>query len=184
MGAVGLWWAVLFNSRSGKTQFVGNRLAEDARPVSISIIAWLFILGFLSLPFTLAMRWPMAFLGLLLTGWIASAVSTLYAAFQMYVGIGLLRLSPRSRVLAIYYSIFGAVNSILFYSLPGHETRIAAMAKAMPNHFHRPNRPIAPFPHWPIEMMIVTFMIVQIYFLITRKRAFRASPSLAGPQID
>ena len=116
----------------------------------------------------------MAFLGLLLTGWTAASVFVLLAAFQLYIGVGLLRLSARSRVLTIYYSVFGAANGILVYALPGHEARMAAMMKAMPAYFHQPMPTVMPFPYWLFEVMILVFMLIQIYFLITRKPAFRA----------
>jgi len=174
-GAIGLWWALLFSSRSVKMQFAGGQLITDGmdKPVSISIIAWLLILGSAFIPFSIVMRLPMAFLGWLLTGWTAAFVFALFAAFQLYIGIGLLRLNARSRVLAIYYSIFGAVNGVLIYALPGREARMATMMKAMPAYFHQPTPTVMPFPYWLFEVMILVFMLIQIYFLITRKPAFR-----------
>jgi hypothetical protein len=174
-GAIGLWWALLFSSRSVKMQFAGGQLITDGmdKPVSISIIAWLLILGSAFIPFSIVMRLPMAFLGWLLTGWTAAFVFALFAAFQLYIGIGSLRLNARSRVLAIYYSIFGAVNGVLIYALPGREARMATMMKAMPAYFHQPTPTVMPFPYWLFEVMILVFMLIQIYFLITRKPAFR-----------
>jgi hypothetical protein len=175
MGAVGLWWVLLFNSHSVKTQFDGGQLSTYGmgRPISISIIAWLLIIGCAFIPFAVVMRWPMAFLGLLLTGWAAASVFALLAAFQLYIGVGLLRLNDRSRILAIYYSVFSAVNGILLYALPGREARIAATMKAMPAYFHQPTPMVVTFPYWPIELMILAFMVIQVYFLVMRKTAFR-----------
>jgi hypothetical protein len=153
------------------------------RPVSISVIAWLLIFGCAFTPFGLAMRVPVAFMGLLLTGWAAAAVFILLAACQLYIAIGLLRLNPRSRVLAIYYSVVGGLNGILIYALPGREARMAELMKAMPAYFHQPMPTSMPFPYWPFEVMIAAFMLVQIYFLITRKSAFYVSPPLADPTI-
>ncbi len=184
IGAIGLWWVLLFNSRSVKTQFASDHLVEDARPVSISIIAWLFIVGCLFLPLSLVMRWPMVFLGLLLTGRTAAFMFALLTVFQFYVGMGLLRLNPRSRVLAIYYSVWGALNGILLYALPGREARLGAMMKAIPTHFDQPTPSITSIPYWPIEVMILAIMIIQVYFLITRKPAFYSSPPLAGAKVD
>jgi len=185
MGAIGLWWVLLFNSRSVKGQFAGSQLTIDGtgRPVSISIIAWLLIFGCAFTPFGLAMRMPVAFMGLLLTGWAAAAFFILLSACQLYIAIGLLRLNPRSRVLAIYYSVFGGLNGILIYALPGREARMAALMKAMPAYFHQPMPTPMPFPYWPFAVMIAAFMLVQIYFLITRKSAFYLFPSLADPAI-
>lgn len=183
IGAIGLWWVLLFNSRSVKMQFASDQLIQDARPVSISIIAWLFIVGCLCLPLSLVMRWPMVFLGLLLTGWAAGFLFALFTAFQLYVGIGLLRLNRRSRVLAIYYSVFGAVNGILLYALPGREARLASMMKASPTHFHQPTPSVMPIPYWPIEVMILAIMTIQVYFLITRKPAFYSSSPPTGARV-
>jgi len=185
MGAIGLWWVLLFNSRSVKTQFAGGQLLTDGtgRPVSISIIAWLLMLGCAFIPFSLAMRLPMIFLGKLLTGWTAASVYVLFAAAQLYIGIGLLRLNPRSRVLGIYYSVFGAANGILVYAPPGREARLAAMMKAMPAYFHQSAPAVVPFPYWPIEIMMVVFMAAQIFFLVTRKPAFHPLPPLASQKV-
>ncbi len=186
VGTIGLWWVLLFNSRSVRTQFAGGQLLKDGtgRPVSISIIAWLLILGCAFIPFGVVMRLPMAFLGLLLTGWTAASVFLLFAAFQLYIGIGLLRLNPRARVLGIYYLVFGAVNGMLVYALPGREERIATMMKAMPAYFHQPTPTAVPFPYWPIEVMIAVLTLAQIYFLVTRKPAFHSLPPLASPKLE
>jgi hypothetical protein len=185
MGAIGLWWVLLFNSRSVKEQFAGSQLTTDGtgKPVSISIIAWLLIFGCAFTPFGLAMRMPVAFMGLLLTGWAAAAVFVLLGACQLYIALGLLRLNPRSRVLAIYYSVFGGLNGILIYALPGREARMAALMKAMPAYLHQPMPTPMPFPYWPFAVMIAAFMLVQIYFLTTRKSAFYTFRPLADPAI-
>ncbi len=48
IGAMGLWWVLLFNSRSVRTQFAGDQLVEEARPAQylnycLAVYRWLSV---------------------------------------------------------------------------------------------------------------------------------------------
>jgi hypothetical protein len=178
LGAVGIWWLVLFSRPSVKLQFSGGHPVADegGRPLSISIIAWLLLLGAAFMPFALFARMPAIFLGSLLSGWAAALVYATYLIVCLYLGIGLLRLKPLVRTLTIYYSIFAIVNMAFFYLRPGYDARMAAVMNAN-NFFHSP-QPVA-VPALPIFVITSAMMGVQIYFLATRKRAFDGTT--AGP---
>ena len=173
LGAIGIWWLILFTRPSVKVQFSdGVPKADDGgRPLSISVIAWLLILGATSMPVCLLMRVPTILLGFLLTGWAAVLTYTSLLIVLLCLGIGLLRLKPLARTLAIYYSVFGIVNMALFYLRPGYQARMAAIMQASSKFFPSPQPPIV-FPWLAIFVMTTAFMGAQIYFLVTRKRAF------------
>jgi hypothetical protein len=98
----------------------------------------------------------------------------------LYLGVGLLRLKPLARTLTIYYSIFAIVNMAFFYLRPGYDARMAAVMHAN-TFFHSP-QPMA-VPALPIFVMTTAMMGAQIYFLVTRKRAFDRRPSTLSPSL-
>jgi hypothetical protein len=146
--AIGIWWLVFFNLKSTREQFVtwdssvspiqqpvvggagiplGAPVARPARPVSITIVACLFLLGALSLPYGLTGRHPTAFFGRLIWGRSAAAIVVLTFALTLYVGIGLLKLRPEARIIGISLTLYGFVNSLLLVLLPGAEGRLRDM---------------------------------------------------------
>lgn len=181
LGAIGVWWMVLFTRPSVKLQFSGGRpLADEGgRPVSISIIAWLLLLSAIFMPFGLISGMPTIFLGFVVSGWEARLVYASYLIAFVYLGIGLLRLRPVARTLAIYYSIFAIANAVVFWVRPGHEARMAEMMTASGSFFHFPPPPVT-FPMLPIFAVSIAVLGVQIYFLVTRKKAFEPPPAGAS----
>ena len=184
LGAIGIWWLVLFTRPSVKVQFSGGApvAREGGRPLSVSVIAWLLILGATSMPVCLLMRVPTILLGFLLTGWAAVLTYVSLLIVLLCLGIGLLRLRPLARTLAIYYSVFGIINMALFYLRPGYEARMAAIMQASSKFFPSPQPPIV-FPWLAIFVMTTAFMGAQIYFLVTRKRAFDPPQSGASAMV-
>lgn len=183
--AIGVWWLVLFTRSSVKEQFQSGARATAAsqRPLSITIISWLLLL---SSPFTLAfalLQVPALFFNALLTGWAASLCYLGFAVVTFLLGLRLLRLNPRARVLAIYYSVFAWVNGALTYLLPGAQERLRAMANGLPTFLRVPsNQPVTMMRPWLLVVWTSLFMAAQIYFLVTRKPAFdRAHPGNSGP---
>lgn len=71
LAALGVWWLVFFNRRNVKAQFLEKAEAATPRrgPLSITIIAWLLVVGGLSLPFQLLFSYPTIMFGFVLRGW-------------------------------------------------------------------------------------------------------------------
>lgn len=184
LGAIGIWWLVLFTRPSVKLQFSGGRplTDESGRPLSISLIAWLLLLSAVFMPFGVIAGMPTIFLGFVVAGWGARLVYASYLILFLYLGIGLLRLRPISRTLTIYYSIFAIANAAFFYLRPGHEARMAALMNASSSYFHLPQPPMA-LPMLPIFAVSAAVLGLQIYFLVTRKRAFDHPPSSPSPSL-
>jgi hypothetical protein len=180
LASIGVWWLVYFTRPSVRAQFQTGSSPGPAssRPLSISIIGWLLLLGSVTTVFSALFRFPAAFFNQVLTGWTAVLLDIVFAGLALYLGLGLLRLNPRARVLAIYFSVFGTANAVLFYVLPGADQRFSAMMNAMPFFRPRPPGTVPSLSPWFTIVLTGGFMVAQVYFLVTRKPAFyRDTPS-------
>ena len=128
-GAIGSWWVYLFSSSSIKELF-GSSTTTRSRPFKFSVVGWYFImtaiLGIWSLWQGVGHKPPILMeFGSLVIGWGALVVSASYIAVQLFLGTGLLRGRGKSRILAIYYLLFGCLDVIVFLLRPGREARIS-----------------------------------------------------------
>jgi hypothetical protein len=96
--AIAVWWLIQFNTQSTKAAFA-SPIAEPAsrRPLSITIIGWLSILGIASCLFSILARLPVFLFGAVFNGWIAGVIYALFGALSLYIGKGLLDLRERAR---------------------------------------------------------------------------------------
>jgi hypothetical protein len=130
VGAVGFWWAYLFENSATKELF-GSSVAIRPRPFMFSVIGWYFVINAILGVFTLwdGVRHSPALMmdfGSLLVGWNALIVRASYTAVQLFLGSGLLRGKKQSRRFAIYFLLFVCLDVIVFFLRPGREARIAA----------------------------------------------------------
>jgi hypothetical protein len=178
--AVGCWWLYLFNTRAVKEQFLGGGTSGPApqgpqKPLSIVIIAWIMLIGgCLLLPFSL-LKMPTVILGFILTGWIARLVYLAYGVAQVLLGLGLLKLKPLSRTLAVYFLFFGLLNTAAQMLLPGREARFAALMKLNPLGLPATNVPPPASAYWFGLVFGTLSSLVLVWFLIRGKDAFLAA---------
>jgi hypothetical protein len=166
----------------------GTTVNGNKRPASIIVIACLLLAGCLFMPMNIVLHAPMVLLTKILTGWAAMLVHFIFLAVALFCGIGLLRLKPAALVTTIGYIIFGAVNMTVFYFAPGGSARIRALLNMQQSMFSW-------IPTWqdqsivrfdPAPFVIIGIfgsliaLAVEMYFLITRKKAFLAAA--AGKQ--
>lgn len=187
MAAIGAWWFILFTRRSVRGHFAADSsavgLALDAlpnrppaRPISITIIAWLMILGAAFAPLNLWLHPPVPFLWMMLSGFWAALYTMTHAAIALYVGIGLLRLNPICRTVAIYLYSFFLFSSAVFYTAPGRDVRLHALMSWNPFSLPRPDFQI------PIAIPLISgvlglgLVVAVIYFLVKSKPAFESAP--------
>jgi hypothetical protein len=194
--SIGVWWLIFFFLPKVRSQFEPTPLSEmpltggasaieqtqnrAARPISITIIAWLLLAGGLLIPLSLLLHAPAIFFTRLLTGRSAVALFLSFAILQVCIGLGLLRLKPAARVGAIAYLAFGFLNSLIFIAAPGRHERAAAITQSQHAMFPWIPQPQFQFDPTGFELMgAVTgffFIAIQIYFLITCRGAFEAKP--------
>jgi hypothetical protein len=117
--AIAVWWLIQFNTQSTRAAFA-SPLPETAprRPISITVIAWMFLVGAASCLTMILVRAPAFFFGAIFNGWIAGLFFALFAALSVYIGKGLLDLRERARIVAIGWFVFSLVQVTIVTLVP------------------------------------------------------------------
>ena len=205
LASLGAWWLYYFNKGSVRAQFrsaqfqaapvLGVALPESvhptpphsfivpppaatsARPVSISVVAVLLLVGSAMLPLSLLYRAPVWLFGFFVSGWRASLIVALLGLAHLAAGVGLLKLKPWARILAICIAIFSLLNILLTVFLPGSQSRWDRAMQAIMDKWGMPAT--ITMPHLPVWLMMlpaVPVALAELYFLITEKAAFSTQP--------
>ncbi|MGA9527683.1 MAG: hypothetical protein WBS24_06175 [Terriglobales bacterium] len=211
IAGIGIWWLAFFTRPKVRQQFAPvQALAIDAtpaspnlldsssayvpavprRPLSLTIIGWLLLVGCVSYPYLLALRSPALFLTTILTGWPATLYYMAVVVLHLYVGIGLLRLKPMARKVGVAYYGFFFLNMAIFYLSPGAYARITdmrekSMVRWMRNQpWPHQNGPLFDTTRFTIVIAAFTMamVLVPLYFLVTRRRAFENAAAAAQPR--
>jgi hypothetical protein len=185
LALIGAFWLYYFNSARVRTQF-GTDAATDGpggRPLSVSVIAWLMLVGGVICIGGAFSPFPGMMFGLMFTGWAGRAFYLGFAAIEIWLGVGLLRLNPLSRVLAIVMFGAGILNSVLFAILPGHSERLRIALDSLPFSTPQPAGfdPFASIVPGIIMGSLVS--VIPIWFLIARRHAFTKRPEDAPPPL-
>jgi len=197
LALVGIWWLVLFSLKSVRAQFDESgttgaysesgdsaqaRAMKPRRPLSISIIAWLYLSVGPGVIWQMVRPYPSIVGGCILEGSAARAFDVIQGGIALTLGIGLLKLKPWARLGGICLSLLHFVNGMLFYLLPGRVERLAALIAQ-----------INPEPRQPFTAeMTLTFLryswvigfvptLVILWFLVRSKAAFSSQTAGANP---
>jgi hypothetical protein len=187
---IAVWWLMYFNRKSVRAQFeeyrtTGEYSREDGsaktlfrgpqRPVSITLIALLFLFAVLFFVLAPFRNYPALLFGAVITGNAARAIHLVYLLLYLYMGIGLLKLKPGARVVAIYVSVFNLANGLCFLLLPRLEERFNKLFSYTPT--------LAPLPpHLTVANLMplliighafsLALTVLIIWLLVTRRNAF------------
>jgi hypothetical protein len=143
------------------------------------MIAWLMVSGGAMCAILAFLPLPAVLGGWIVPGWAARFTYAGIALIELWLGWGLLRLRPLSRVLSIAFFVLGAVNSLLFAFLPGADARIAAsLAVFSPGLQYSSG---TQFPSLIGSIATVPFSAVVIWFLVKCRPAFHPAPEIAAP---
>ncbi|MBZ5490778.1 MAG: hypothetical protein LAO76_07585 [Acidobacteriia bacterium] len=161
---------------------------RPTRPLSISIIAWLFLVGCFFIPFSILLHAPAIVFTAVLTGWPATLYFLLFAGVHIYVGIALLQMKPAGRLVGMGYYIFSLLNVAVFYLAPGRSARIARFIQLEQSMFPWMRSAQTDFPFAANVMPFViigvigglAFCLVVLYFLAAAKPAFDRAAQQAG----
>ncbi|MGD0578722.1 MAG: hypothetical protein ABSC08_07320 [Bryobacteraceae bacterium] len=181
LALIGGFWLYYFNTAGVKTQFSGAGPAQPpgGRPFSVTMIAWLMVSGGAMCAILAFLPLPAVLGGWIVPGWAARFTYAGIALIELWLGWGLLRLRPLSRVLSIAFFVLGAVNSLLFAFLPGADARIAAsLAVFSPGLQYSSG---TQFPSLIGSIATVPFSAVVIWFLVKCRPAFHPAPEIAAP---
>jgi hypothetical protein len=158
---VGVWWLVYFNRRKVRALFAGEagELVEPQRPLPISVIAVMCMIGAVSCLGLMLTHWPGMFMGLILRGWEKNAVYLAFAVVAGASGVGLWMLKEWARRLQLAYLAVGAVNMAVMMLSPGVWSRYQAEIHAIMN----PGRPQLAMP----AQRAMHFAIFGVSLLVT-----------------
>jgi ABC-type antimicrobial peptide transport system permease subunit len=188
LALLGAWWIYFFNSRPIREIFRGAAGTPSSnwtpamlapaevpgapkRPVSITIIAYLALVGACMFPVLNILHLPLTFLGFFFTGGKASLIVIGYMSVQLLMAYGLLKLEMWGRSLAIYYFNFAIFNSIISVILPGAQARYEEAMTAMQGSLGLPPTQFQ-FPLWFSLVFSLPWIGIQLWFVVARKKAF------------
>lgn len=186
LALLGGGWLYFFNSAKAKAQFTrpvaGSTSFGGARPLSVTIIgsflllsvAMFMILGFCAVPAT--------FFGLLVIGLPGHLLYIGFGGIALWLGIGLLRLNPLARFVAVGYFTFLVLNGLLFVVLPGYTQRVNTSLAILPSEL-RPAQ-VGGYARSMAASMLTSVLInaIPIWFLLTGRDAFsRKASNPAAP---
>jgi len=110
----------------------------------------------------------------MLEGWPAGLFLTVWGFAQLTAGIGLLRLRPWARLLAISIFVFGILNCLAML-LPGTASRFEQINATMQAKMGLPTATPPAMMHfglWVGAIFGVVGVVIQLWFVVTRKEAF------------
>lgn len=186
--ALGGWWLYYFRRKAIRAWFQGKIATGMANssgcPLSIALLA---VLNLVAVPLMLPDAWqafPIPIFGVVVQGASARLLDMLIIALQLYLGIGLLRLLPAGRLVAIGFYTYEFVNSLLFCVLPGAKGRYdRALAEFLsiwhPQHVAAQS--VVNGIAWMDLILSTVFSAIAIYFLITRRAAFEHGAMTGRP---
>ena len=179
LGLIGVFWLFYFNASGVRAQFgmAADVEGTDGRPLSVSIIAWFMLLGSLICLAGAFSPFPAMVFGVMIHGWAARVFYLVFAACEIWLGVGLLRLNSLSRILTIAFYGFGIINSALFAVLPGRTERLQDALRSLPAAM-RGAGDYGTVPYTsPMSLLAGCLLLaVPIWFLVARRRAFIKQP--------
>jgi hypothetical protein len=188
--AIAAWgglWLYYFNRDATKAVFTqaSHSTADDKSgvliggrrvPLGIVVIAVLNLCGAIFvLP---AAMWTPATLlfGVLITGRAATVVMIILGALQLYLGVALLKLHGLGRTVAIFANCLWLVNAAIFFLSPKNRMTEFLLA-AEPSWGSQSAASLPPDAMWSVLRLCMVIaalaLLVELYFLITRAKAFR-----------
>jgi hypothetical protein len=188
LAILGGWWLYFFNKQSTKEQFLklpgepSDRIlteatiAQEARPLSITLIAWYLLISAFIGVLGLSVNPPVFFLGFFFKGTFASLIMFGLAIVQSLTAFGLLKLRPWGRALAIYYFQFLIFNSLTMVLIPGTQGRfdqaMADMVRNMQGASSAP--PLMHFPVWFGVIFAIPLLALLLWIVVSKREAFHA----------
>jgi hypothetical protein len=211
LAALGIWWLYYFTRRPIRDEFsFAARHAvtiptaipaelpggvpfhgvepfagpmHQGRPVSITIIAALLLLGVANLIVVPLYHVPLLFFGELVSGAPGMAVLSILALTQALAGYGLLKMKMWGRNLAIAVELFATANLLGSSLRPGSQAHFDEFMQRMYAQWKLPSN--FPAIHFPVALMLlpaIPVVLVILYFLFKEKPAFeRAALKSASP---
>jgi hypothetical protein len=209
VAALGIWWLYYFTRRPIRDEFssVARHAAmaqapipaglpggvalhgvepfagpmHQGRPVSITVIAILLLIGVVNLIAVTFFHVPLLFFGQLVSGAPGMAILSILALTQALAGYGLLRMRMWGRNLAIAVELFATANLLGTSLMPGSQAHFDEFMQKIYAQWNLP--PTVPIIHFPVAVMLlpaIPVVLVILYFLFKEKPAFVESERKAA----
>jgi hypothetical protein len=171
---IGIWWIIYFNRSRVKVQFLGETVAAEPHrfPLSITIIAWMLLvgglMGLLGLVFFFSLSYPFLLFGFVLHGMGAKLLYVLFVIICIASGIGMLRGHVQAHSLAVGYFVFALLNALSYMIRPGSFSRFMQEVPGgqnVPSGYMNAIFPIG-------NILGLLGMGLLLWFLITRRQRF------------
>ncbi len=133
---------------------------QRSPPLSIKVIASLFLISSLIVPWVSYVLKGTIALGVYISGWLAVLYTLLSTVLLLYAGVGLWRLQEKSRLIAIGWLCWGGLNCLLLLLIS--PLSVMLQSGAVPRS-------------WQVGVNLLGSLLsfaVQLWFLIRRKQAF------------
>jgi hypothetical protein len=183
LAIIGGFWLFYFNRAGVRAQFASGQATREPgrRPLSISVIGWVMLAGGALIAIaSFVTPFPGMAFGVVLKGWAGRFFYLGTGAVQLLLGIGLLRLNPTSRVLAIVFCVYTILNVLATAASPGYAQSVREMVENLPASMRSPQAFDA-IPSTRAAMIPgILFSSVAMWFLIARRAAFSSRPEDAG----
>jgi hypothetical protein len=171
---LGIWWLIYFNRSRVKAQFLGEAAVAEPRrfPLSITVIAWMLLvgglMGSLGLVFLFSVSYPLLLFGFVLHGIGAKLLYLLFVTISIAAGLGMLRGHVWAHSLAVGYFVFALLNALPYIIRPSSFSRFMQEVPGgqnVPPGFMNAILPIG-------NVFGLLSMGLLLWFLITRRQRF------------
>ena len=180
LALLGAFWLYFFNTSKVQAQFASGGMTQPpgGRPFSITLIAWYLLFGIAGYGLCALLPYPVILFGWILSAWPGRLVYAGLGLTSCWLGWGLLRMRPLSRILSIAYLSLTMLNgltiSLALNLWPQYAARYAAAQMALTPEFHySANMGVLGLV---VSAVCTIFTAVPIWFLVKTRRAF-AAPS-------
>ena len=157
-------------------------------PISIRVIAIFMLVtapgALLSLPLAIRAHLPTIILGVWMTGWTTPAYLVISVAIQIVLSVAILRRRFRALDGLIAYLLFATLNALLFFISPARSAFFDAITRAQsttpgvdPELMGRFMKMVMPI----IMGFSILLFALALYFLFTRRKAYRAACAARPP---
>ena len=144
--------------------------------MSITLIAWMSIVGGVSAVLAILARQPLFLFGGVFHGWVAGVVYAVYAALSLFIGKGLLDLREEARILGIGWYGFSFLHSAAIALVPALRQRMLELQLALARNEQEAVAIPSMLPN-VIFALAAILSAVAIWFLIRNRAAFGRTES-------
>jgi uncharacterized membrane protein (DUF2068 family) len=182
---IGVFWLVYFNKKRVRDIFAGlpDQAPESPRPLLISILSVLILIGAVSCLLLVFTPFPGAFFGMILHGWGKTAFCLIYAALAAAAGIGLWQLKEWARLLTMAMQALGLIQYVVFLARPSLYLRYSEEIYRSMNLTQPQPQALSETVTYGVSFGISILLVIAVFVVLHYYRGAFVPPS-EPPQIE